>query len=706
MKRPRLLYFFDAQRLLFFIVSGLFALVPTLLFSNLLWRAGIYEGLVPLTILFAVLNWNIAWGATHALIGFVARLRKRRWKDDPMQKSVEDQPGSVAIVLPVYNEDPARVFAGLKSMYVSLQRTDSADNFDFFVLSDSTNPERWVEEEDAWATLCRDLDAFGRINYRRRQVNTDKKAGNILEFCENWGRRYRYMITLDADSILTGRTIDALYRRMENNPRIGILQTAPKLVYSESFWGRLQQFANHFYGPIFAAGLNFWQRREGNYWGHNAIIRMAPFIEHCALPDLPGREPFGGKILSHDFVEAALMQRAGFEVRLADDLKGTYEECPQDIVEHAKRDRRWCQGNMQHFWLLFSKGLTFASRLHLANGIMGYASSLLWAVFIVFGGIMLFNRVRSNLSDFPTAGLGNLFDIPLAQHSLLVAVITLCLLFSPKVFALLDAFLTKGRPSSFGGLASCVASVLLESICSALVAPVMMIYHAKFVLYTAFGKGVGWTTQNRLAGDGMSFYEAFRAHSAQSLIGVAVTFLASKVSPSFLIWMLPVSGSLALAPIVSWLLSKPSIGRRLRRIGILKTPEEREPAIELLETLQYEKYSRRTNWLFASEGRHKGFMNAIIDPYINAIRATMASSPASDRDSENAISVGMEALTCGVETLSQNKVKRLLSDSNAMLETHRLAWTMNPKDLHEDWGTFFARYTPAGIAEAKEKGGW
>lgn len=372
MKRPRLFYFFDTQRFLFFVVTILFAAIPTTLFSNLLWRSGIDEGLVPITILFGILSWNIAWGATHALIGFVSRIRGR--KSQLSEKSVFETPGSVAIVLPVYNEEPGRVFAGLRTMYESLQRTGAAENFDFFVLSDSTNPERWVEEEHAWAILCRDLNAFGRINYRRRSVNTDKKAGNLLEFCESWGRSYRYMVTLDADSIITGDTIQTLYRRMEGNPRLGILQTAPKIVYAESLWGRLQQFANHFYGPIFAAGLNFWQRSEGNYWGHNAIIRMAPFMEHCALPDLPGREPFGGKILSHDFVEAALMQRAGFEVRLTADLEGSYEECPQDIVEHAKRDRRWCQGNMQHFWLLFSKGLTFASRLHLANGIMGYAS--------------------------------------------------------------------------------------------------------------------------------------------------------------------------------------------------------------------------------------------------------------------------------------------------------------------------------------------
>lgn len=690
MKRRRLFYFVDGQRLLFFVVTLLFAAIPTTLFANLLWRAGINQGLVALSALFGILSWNVAWGATHSLIGFCSRLGRRRSREP--SESVMDTPGSVAIVLPVYNEDPTRVFAGLKTMYRSLLRTGDCEMFDFFVLSDSNNPERWVEEEHSWATLCRDLNAFGRINYRRRLVNTDKKAGNLLEFCESWGPRYRYMITLDADSILTGDTMQELYRRMEANPRIGILQTAPKIVYAESFWGRLQQFANHFYGPVFAAGLNFWQRSEGNYWGHNAIIRMAPFMEHCALPDLPGREPFGGKILSHDFVEAALMQRAGFEVKLADDLEGSYEECPQDVVEHAKRDRRWCQGNMQHFWLLFSRGLTFASRLHLANGIMGYASSLLWAIFLVLGSILLFNRLRSQLSILPTPGLANLFDIPLAQHGLLVAAITFSLLFLPKVLALLDSLAQRGRAASFGGFFRCAWSVLLEIVCSALIAPVMMLYHAKFVLFTAFGKGVGWSTQKRSAGDGMSISEAVAEHWLHSLIGVVVMLLSTRVSDPFYYWMLPVSGSMALAPFVSWILSKPSIGLQLKRIRILATPEELSPVPELEETVEAQNEWQGRNWLFIGDGDKIGFMNAIVDPYINAIRATLAGNDPPVVGKADVL--GRRALFQGVDSLTVDERKQLLRDPIGLMEAHRLAWRSDPDSLHPSWGSLFSRYTP------------
>ncbi|MDQ8186036.1 glucans biosynthesis glucosyltransferase MdoH [Pelagicoccus sp. SDUM812002] len=683
--------FFDWQRLFFFVTALLFTIFPTVLFGNLLWRVGIEQGLWPVSFLFAILTWNISWGATHSLVGFFKRRREAR---RPAETCLDpDNPGSVAVVLPVYNEDPRRVFAGLKTMYESLQKQKGAEFFDFYILSDSTKPERWLEEEQSWAALCRDLKAFGRIYYRRRSVNTDKKAGNLLEFCESWGARYRYMVTLDADSIMSGETLTALYRRMEADTRIGILQTAPKIVYSESFWGRLQQFSNHFYGPVFIAGLNFWQGGQGNYWGHNAIIRMAPFIEHCALPDLPGREPFGGKILSHDFVEAALMQRAGFEVRLADDLEGSYEECPQDMVEHAKRDRRWCQGNMQHFWLLFSRGLTFASRLHLGNGIMGYASSLLWALFLVLSGILMYNRVRSNLSLLPTSGFGDLFRIPLSDHGLLVAGVTFSLLFLPKVLALLDAFLSEGRTRVFGGGIRCTLSVLLEIVSSALVAPIMMLYHGQFVVFTALGKGVGWSTQNRLAGDGLSLYDAFVSHRGHAIVGIAFTLLARQVSESFLYWTLPVSGAMVLAPIVSWISSKPSIGRWLRRMGILETPVEHEVSEELVAVHAYEEDWKRKNWIFEETDSVAGLMNAAVDPYLNSIRVTLARESESTLDAANAERLGESLLFKGVEGLRASECKLVLGDADLMSWLHRQVWTLDPEDLHESWEPLFNRYS-------------
>ena len=262
---------------------------------------------------------------------------------------------STAIVMPVYNEDAETVFGNVQALYQSLQQRHELDSYDFYILSDSTDPAKAVEEELAWSDICRQTNGFGKIHYRRRKLPVNRKSGNIADFCRRWGHRHRYMVVLDADSLMTGAAVSSLVRLMETNPRAGIIQTMPRLVKTETLFGRIQQFASRVYSPIFAAGLNFWQQGAGNYWGHNAIIRVSPFLASCALPGLPGKEPLGGRILSHDFVEAALMRNAGWEVWFAYDLEGSYEGLPPNLTEYVKRDRRWCQGNLQHVWFLLGQ---------------------------------------------------------------------------------------------------------------------------------------------------------------------------------------------------------------------------------------------------------------------------------------------------------------------------------------------------------------
>jgi len=684
------------KRAVFFSLSLVFASIPILLFADFLWRIGFgkFEGF--LLFVFSILACNLAWGTTHAVVGFWVRrmVGKKRFSFSEGNGNSEiSESATVAIVLPVYNEDPIRVFAGLRAMYESLLATGQSDRFDFFILSDSTNPERWVEEEHAWATLCRNLNAFGRINYRRRLINKDRKAGNLLEFCESWGQRYRYMVTLDADSILEGDTLVEMVRLMESNPRAGIVQTAPTIVYGDSFWGRVQQFANRFYGPVFQSGLWFWQQDAGNYWGHNAIIRLAPFMEFCALPDLPGREPFGGKILSHDFVEAALMRRAGYEVWLATGLGGSFEECPQDIIEHAKRDRRWCQGNMQHVWLLFSPGLSTVSRIHLANGIMGYAGSLIWLVFIVLGGISTFNRVRSQLTMLPVSGLTNVFEMSLQVHAFLIFCITVAMLFIPKILALVDS-LWSGTSKEFGGIFGAFGSVVLESVVSFFAAPIFMLYHSQFVVFTALGKGVSWSTQKRGAGDGLAISDAVRAHWMQSLFGLAVGFFSYRISAAFFLWLSPVWGSLFLSPLISYVLSKPSLGRFWRSCKLLLIPEERNPPQTIESTKRIEQEVRGANWLFDEETSVCGFINSVVDPYVNAIRVTLAEGSGNEAPEDTKL-IETKALERGPDSLSERQLKRILMSPDALLRLHRAIWTMNPQELHEQWGPFIERYGPS-----------
>ncbi len=681
--------FLTWKRMLFFSIALVLASVPSVLFIDFLWRTGYTVPKIALSAIFVLLISNIAWGATHAFIGFFIRLTGGRYlhiEENCMEEEDDSALPSVAIVLPVYNEEPTRVFAGLRAMYLSLAKTGQLDAFDFFILSDSNNSERWVEEEEAWTVLCRDLNAFGRINYRRRKINTDRKAGNLLEFCQDWGKRYRYMITLDADSVMTGDSIVHLTRIMENFPRIGICQTAPRIVFGSSFWGRLQQFANRFYGPLFMEGLNFWQQEDGNYWGHNAIIRLAPFMEHCALPNLPGREPFGGKILSHDFVEAALMRRAGYEVWLAGGIEGSYEEGPQDVIEHAKRDRRWCQGNLQHFWLLCSRGLLPGSRIHLANGIMGYASSLLWLAFLVLGGIIAYNRARSQLSIIPSVGFANVYDFSLQEHAVVITFITLSMLFVPKLLAVVDALLHSSRRKAFGGGRKLILSSLLETLVSIFIAPLFMFYHSRFVVATALGKGVSWKTQNRDAGEGLNVWQTLLAHWEHVLLGLVFAILSFHVSIPFFAWLGPVWLGLVIAPITSSLLSKPQIGSRLRNAGLLLTPEETQldEALASTQAAVAEK-SRRDRFPFHS------FLKAVADPYVNAIRVALASNDGEGSGKAKKIWT-LRALKLGPNALSKGERQAILNDPSALLNLHRRLWAMEPEELHEDWRRIIASF--------------
>ena len=283
----------------------------------------------------------------------------------------------------------------------SIEATGHLESFDFFILSDTRDLDLWVLEETAWTNLCRRLDGFGRIYYRRRKTNENRKAGNIGDFVRTWGGGYEAMLVLDADSLMDGADIVKMARVMEAYPRLGILQTPPKLIRGSSVFTRLQQFAMRLYGPLFIRGLNYWQLGGGSYWGHNALIRLKPFSEFCELPALPGREPFGGRILSHDFVEAALMVAEGWEVWLAWDIEGTYEEAPPTLVDHLIRDRRWCQGNLQHLWLIFARKLPFSVRMHLFMGIMAYLGSPLWFLFLLFGTWVAWDRYSSELSQLP-----------------------------------------------------------------------------------------------------------------------------------------------------------------------------------------------------------------------------------------------------------------------------------------------------------------
>ena len=346
------------------------ALSQTWLATTLMSDVLPYHGQRPLEIvilvLFAVLFTWVSLGFWTAMAGLIVLIgRRERFSVSRTTAGVEplDPAGRTAVVMPIRNEDVARVFAGLRATYESVAQSGNLAYFDFFVLSDTSDPDTRVAEIAAWERLCRDADGFGRIFYRWRTHRIKRKSGNIADFCRRWGSRYRYMVVLDADSVMSGSCLATLVRLANANPDAGIIQTAPRATGRDTLFARIQQFATRMYGPLFTAGLHYWQLGESHYWGHNAIIRVAPFVEYCGLHRLPGKGALSGEILSHDFVEAALMRRAGWGVWIAYDVVGSYEEMPPNLIDELSRDRRWCQGNLMNARLMMTRGLHPAHRV-------------------------------------------------------------------------------------------------------------------------------------------------------------------------------------------------------------------------------------------------------------------------------------------------------------------------------------------------------
>jgi membrane glycosyltransferase len=321
-------------------------------------------GLTPLELLvLALFSVTFGWIAIafwSGVIGFTLNLAGR----DPLSLArlstpapQGDAPSHTALVMPIHNEDVERVAAGLEATCRDLPPISERRRIEAFVLSDSNDAATVDHEKAVMAALQQRLADRCRLHYRHRDSNVGRKAGNLGDFCQRWGRHYDFMLVLDADSIMSGDTIHALIAEMEANPRLGLMQTVPIPIRQDSLFGRANQFAAAVYSPMLATGLSFWQSDAANYFGHNAILRVEAFTQHAGLPELPGRPPLGGDILSHDFVEAALLRRAGWEVRMRTDLGGSFEEMPSQILDYAKRDRRWVQGNLQHLRLLGGRGL-------------------------------------------------------------------------------------------------------------------------------------------------------------------------------------------------------------------------------------------------------------------------------------------------------------------------------------------------------------
>jgi membrane glycosyltransferase len=526
---------------------------------------------------------NFVWIAlpcVNGLIGFLVLWRGRGVSGITIP-SLEVSPLTTrtALLMPIYNEAAPRVFAGLQAIYESLDTLGVLNHFDIFILSDTTEPELWLEEEAAFWELRRRTQGETRIFYRHRSKNIRRKAGNIADFCRRWGARYDHMVVLDADSLMTGQAVVQLVAAMEANGDAGLIQTLPLVINRHTLFARAHQFAARAYGPVIATGLAYWHLGDSSYWGHNAIIRTKAFIDHAGLPDLPGQPPFGGYIMSHDFVEAALIRRAGWKVYLVPEITGSYEESPPSLIDFAERDRRWCQGNLQHSRVVPAAKLYWLSRLHLVMGIMSYLASPIWLLFIALGILLAlqahFLRPEYFPKEFTLFPTWPTFD---PERALRLFVGTMAVLVAPKMFGYILLLKDRQTWRRCGGALRTGMSVLAEIVLSSLIAPVMMLMQSAEVMGIVTGRDAGWKAQRRDDGS-IPFRAVARRHRTHTLFGVILAVAAYAVSPGLLAWLSPVVLGLILAIPTSAITGGQQLGKVVRRLGLLATPEEIEPPV-------------------------------------------------------------------------------------------------------------------------------
>jgi membrane glycosyltransferase len=645
---------------------------------------------VLIAVLFAILFAWISTGLWLSTIGFWSVVVRRNRFSVTRLLGREPCPelsagARVAVIMPICNEPVDRVFAGLQATYESLQRTGRGDHFDFFILSDTADPAAALREEAAWARLCRNVWGYGKIFYRRRKVRLRRKTGNVAEFCRRWGKRYPYLIGFDADSIMSGETMVRLVALIEKSPHVGIIQTRPQAIHRRSIFGRIQQFSSRLYGPIFAAGLHWWQMGDGQYWGHNAVIRTDAFMAHCGLPTLPGRPPLGGEILSHDFVEAAMLGRAGWETWLAYDLDGSYEESPGAILEEMKRDRRWCQGNIQHLRLMFARGFKGGHRALFLNGVFSYVSAAVWFVFLVVSTYEAVADVFFPVNYFPRERM--LFpEWPVWKpaQAIVLTCVTAVVLFMPKVLGILAAVLT-GSARGFGGVIRLVVSALLEVVFSALMAPIRMVFHTRFVVLNLLGRTVEWKSAPR-EDEETSWGEAVRRHAVDSTLASVWAIALYLLDPGYFWWITPILGALAVSVPLSVLTSRVKLGDRIRKLGLFAIPEETSPPQVLRD------FTERYEELHAAAGAmdpDEVFAAAVRDPGPWALHlAMMRHRPRRLRKdiTDARYATALRAVSQGPAGLGPRERRVILADPALMTFVHEGVWSLPDGQSAARWG--------------------
>jgi membrane glycosyltransferase len=561
---------------------ALFAVLVALTMAVMLWLMGqalsaggfgVIDAII-LALFGLTLPWTVI-GFWNAVIGFLIM----RFARDPVAAVTPvaarirgDEPvtAATAILMCIRNEEPGRVIRNIEPLMAELVAAGAADCFHVYVLSDTSRPDiAKLEEEQFGALAARWRDRLPLV-YRRREINAGFKAGNIREFCDRWGDRHKLAVVLDTDSLMPGAAVLRLVRIMQAEPRLGILQSLVIGLPSTSAFARLFQFGMRLSMRSYTIGSAWWQGDCGPYWGHNAVLRLAPFIAHCRLPVLSNDGAFGGHVLSHDQVEATLMRRAGYEVRVLPEEDLGWEENPPTLIEFIRRDLRWCQGNMQYWHFLPWPGLKPVSRYQLAFAILMFLGSPAWIGMLVLGTL---------IAAFATIPA----DVIHANFGLAVLVLVLLMWFSPKITTAIDVLLRPDERQAFGGTPIFLASMAVEAVFSLLLCPIMWFGHTMFLTKLLFGRTIGWIGQVR---DDHAVPVALAARNfwPHTALGWMVIGMLAATQPSAIPYALLIAGGLALSIPLAVITARPALGNAFTRIGLGRLPEETAPPV-MLKTL-------------------------------------------------------------------------------------------------------------------------
>lgn len=562
-------------------VWRVFAFVPTIILSVILCisitgyldlgGAAVLEG-VALSLVALTFVW-LVFSVNTACLGLVRlALARSRQRSDQAQ----DKPMKVALLVPVYNEAPWDVFGNASAMAKALTTQADDNQYSIFILSDTRDETIADLEERAYLALQAEYGSKVSVHYRRRMENTDKKVGNIGDWIENWGAAYEAMVVLDADSLMSGAAIRNLVEALKADPEAGLIQSRPTLIGAQTLFGRLQQFSNSVYGWLLAEGLDSWSQQEGNYWGHNAIIRTRAFAESARLPYLSGWRGRQRLILSHDFVEAGMLRRAGWAVRFLPRIGGSYEETPQTLIDYIQRDHRWCHGNMQHLRLLATRGFHMISRIHLLQGALSFLMSPAWLAVVILWAFVGTNLDTPGTYFSATNPLQPMWPEQQQTVAWFYLLVVYGMLLFPKLVGAVIFGLRRNTRAAYGSPLMFAGSMIFELLLSVLYAPIMMVQHTIATGYALLGRSNPWVPQNRTE-KGYSWLQTLRFHWLETLLGVLL--MGGMVFANVSALILPIAVGLAAAVPLSKLSSirVADAGMRMLR---LDTPHTlREPAI-------------------------------------------------------------------------------------------------------------------------------